>query len=65
MGLEALLSSESPGQQRQCNKRNRSKLEPCRRGIICPSLKEPLDITGVMDVGPRCLLDLVIRAVCF
>ena len=42
LGLEAFLSSANPGQQRQCNKRNRSTMEPCRRDIIYPLLKEPL-----------------------
>ena len=37
----------------QCNKRNRSTLEPCRRHIICPSLKEILDINEGPDLGPK------------
>ena len=40
-------------------------LEPCRRDIICPSLRETLDITEGLDVGPRGFGDLEIGDICF
>ena len=67
LGLEALLLSENSGQQRQCNKSNRSSLEPCRRDIICPSLKGPfgIHVTEGLDVGPRGFGSLEIMAIYF
>ena len=47
LGLEALLPSKNSGLENQCNQRNRSILEQCRR---LHSMKQPLNITDGLGV---------------